>query len=571
MSTTLSIQAAAKTPSITTVLAWEFWSSARLRMLSVLAGLACMNALYFDLVTPESGSLPLAGQKNLFFATFFTNIVMIVLLLLINRGDSSSHLDTRAFLLPLPTWRLVLLKMIFPVVAAGLLWVGVRAITLAATSEAATGGDWPMLEPALIASVYVAWGLAVFALPLEPKALKIGVGMVLLAAPLRWTFLRMDAALLEKNTLWIPWTVNEFAVVALFLVSAYGVAVFGVSRARRGVHLGIKNLTQAIDRLTYRWSGLVQGTFRSPATAQLWFEWRQKGWHIPLHVFLGLIGLSFLMSRGDAGFSSLLPIFTDTAFNFFLLMLVPPMIGCLMGRFSQSSQEAAIDVYRAARPLSNTALANALLKVGALSLMATWATAFLTMAAILAVTDLLDGGQQLELARQMVLGSFRDSGWLNSLFTLGGLFIASWANMAMVMSIFLTGRNKVVAALFLGPYALGIGVLSFQWLLPERWKEALYQVGPWFIGFSALVITAAAFIAAQRKGLIRPIVPWAALGLWLTLGTLFAWHYSDGLRRIMESAYNLERSVLVLAPGVLALALAPLALAPLAVSWNRHR
>ena len=60
-------------------------------------------------------------------------------------------------------------------------------LILMVSPRGATGDDWPLLGPALVAATFTAIGLAITWLPLRPKAFKTLVTWILLATPARWT------------------------------------------------------------------------------------------------------------------------------------------------------------------------------------------------------------------------------------------------------------------------------------------------------------------------------------------------------------------------------------------------
>ena len=533
--------------TLTATMAWEFWSLGRARILSALFGIACLNALYYHLATSITESLPIEVQENLFLATFFTDITLIVLNLLLMSRDAASksgmELEPRVFLLPLPTWRLVLSKMLFPVAAAGALWVAISALTLAVASSGATIEGWPMLGPALAASTLTAWGLAVFWLPLRPRPLKSLVVTAVLVGLMVWTVLRFDDdGAVGGIRLWTSVTPQELATFAVLLLAAYATAVFGTIRARRGGTVGFSNLAVVLEEALSRlWRRGADGPFSSPAAAQVWFEWRQKGWVIPSCVGCGLIATAVMAGRGGNA-DAVLPALSKVLLM--VLCVAPPMVGCLIGRFSPSSREASIDLFRASRPMSDTALANAILKVGALSLAVTWAVALATVAAILGVLDLLGNGGQLERGRAMVQALAESAGRTDVALGLAGLLVVSWANMALVAVVFLVGRNSVVLGLFLLPYVLGLGVLIFQRTLPSEVISTLLGAASWALGAGALVLTVTAFVAARRKRLIGRRLPWLCAGFWLVAGLLLAWRQADWLGRILDSgsAWNVPSS-----------------------------
>lgn len=552
--------------TITATMAWEFWSLARVRILSALLGIGCLNALFFHLVNRFLGGVPETAHRNFYLVVFSTNVFLIVLILLRSRDADSrngTELDTRAFLLPLATWRLVLFKMSFPVLAAGLLWMAISTLTLAVVPRGAVGESWPMLGPALVAAMFTAWGLALLYLPLRPKPLKALTGFAAVMGLVTWTVRSSEGV-----KTWTSGATWDSATVLALLLAAYATAVFGTFWARRGVTLGFSNLLGAADAWSYRWRRAVRGAFRSPATAQIWMEWRQKGWILPAISAGLLLALAILGGRTGHVERVLTPL---SILFVFLLFYTPPLMGCLMGRFQQTSRDASIDVFRASRPLGDTALANVVLTAAALGLAATWGVMVLTGTAILGVLDLVGEGGQLERAWRMVKGAAVAIGPTDMVLVAAGFLVLTWANMALVASAFLTGRNKVVAALVFVPYGLGGGAFIVFNALGEEAIGGLFVVAAWILSAAALILTVAAFAAARRRRLIGERLPWVALALALAAGWGFAWGGGDRVLVIVESGVALERAMLVLGPGLLALAVAPLALAPLALAWNRHR
>ncbi|MEM7352634.1 MAG: hypothetical protein AAF657_17680 [Acidobacteriota bacterium] len=556
--------------TLVTVMAWEFWRLARIRLLSALVGIGCLNALFYHLMTMFLGPLPPPVQRNFFAVILFTNIFLIVLILLRSRDADSRNgmeLDTRAFLLPLPTWQLVLAKMLFPVVAAGVLWVTISGLTLAVTSRDATGEHWPLLGPALLAAMFTACGLAIFWLPLRPRPLKFVVGFGLLASPIGWFVQRFDAGEATEKA-WATLSAADGATFAAFFVAAYGLGVLGTVRARRGITLGFPDVVGALDTWGQRWRRAKASSFRSPVAAQIWLEWRQKGWVLPAIAGGQMVAAAILVGWFAAPETVRLALSLLLGFFFFY---IPPLMGCMMGRFNQTSGDASIDVFRASRPMSDTTLAHVILQAGALSLLASWLVAVATYVAALGVVDGIGAGGQLEAVWQMVRGLVERAGWTGVALDSLGLLVISWTNMALVATAFLTGRNAVVAALVFVPYGIGIVAYVVFDLLGTEVLSSLFIGTAWSASGTALALTLIAFVAARRRGLISRRSPAIALALALLVGVAFAWPKAELVRSILESGVALERSLLVLGPGLLALAIAPLALAPLALAWNRHR
>jgi hypothetical protein len=118
--------------------------------------------------------------------------------------------------------------------------------------------------------------------------------------------------------------------------------------------------------------------------------------------------------------------------------------------------------------------------------------------------------------------------------------------------------------LFIAGVAAWVGgsVLAQLALSPEA-MATLGQAVAAGLGIVFIVVTAWAFVAARRRGLVSAPTAWAALATWAALAAAGAFEFSSGS--------GLPRSTSLLLLGLLALAVAPPASAPLALCWNRHR
>ena len=558
----------AATQTMVLALAWAYWQKNRVKLISTMLGLACMDALFYRMASWGQDSLGLGAQQNLFAAIFFTNVLMIGLSIIRSHEADAAHgleLDPRSFLLPLPTWKLVLSKLFFPAASAGLIWIGISLLTLAVTPRSFTGDTWPFLGPALVASTYTAVGLAIAWLPLRPKPVK-GI----LAVTVFIVFFQSRFGAAHSDRIWEPATPTELGALALFLSFACATALLGASLARRGAVLGFQDIGRWSDRITAKPRKHVSGSFRSPLTAHIWLELRQKGWILPFYLVCILTVMSILVGRSSAGVELIWPY--QSALLTVLFYAGPTMVGCLLGRFNQSSREASIDVFRASRPLSDQGIAYSVLAAGGLNIAAIWLAAAVAIVVILGTVDLfLGGGGQLANTWAQVKAPYLELGWMESAFRVAGNLLFSWVNMALVATVFLTGRNKIVAMLIFLPYLAGGTSLIVFAIMGSEAVANFFVAGSWAVGTGGLVLTVAAFWAAARRRVITQRLMLFAGVFWLVAVVAYLAIQADKIRAILASGFAVEITPLVTVPGLLALTVAPLALAPLALSWNRHR
>lgn len=157
------------------------------------------------------------------------------------------------------------------------------SVAVAAVTSAWTAGIWSFGAggqltwlPAGLAAVGMAWLQAAAWRPYPAAFLR------LLAIPV----LALTAFPLIRVLIDLPWPV-AVAVLAGLWAAAYGVALRGVARARRGAtphwrwpgRLG----RWLADRLPWRRTG-----FASAVEAQAWFEWRLRGWGLPMVAVIGM-------------------------------------------------------------------------------------------------------------------------------------------------------------------------------------------------------------------------------------------------------------------------------------------
>jgi len=457
----------------------------------------------------------------------------------------------RLFALPVRTGTLVWGPMLYGTATVAIL---VLAATLVARWP--WGIEIPLVWPALLAAVFLAWTQALTWMPYGLPGVRVIVTVLWLAS--------LDAAVL----LAMHFKAGEpvmLAILAPQLPLAYLVARSAVARARRGDvpdwALIFARLFQQVDRLPRR-----RTRFPSPELAQAWFEWRRQGRTLPALVAMLLpFELALLWLARDA---------PALVLEVLLVVLVtPPFMASLAPTTVSRSNPLASEAYgvtpfTATRPLTSAALISARLTMAMWSTLGAW---LLVMVAIpLALQWSGAWPMVIERAGRVVDVFGVPRALVLALLVLLGLMAATWKQLVQSLCIGLTGRawiirSSVIAALalivFIGPVA--------QWIADsKRAQAALWSALPAILaGLVTLKMLAAALIATPlaRSGLLseRTLVAgaagWAAVvfALYGVLGWLF-------------SGPLIPRYFLLLL-AILAVPLARLSAAPLALAWNRHR
>ncbi len=484
-----------------------------------------------------------------------------------------SGFPARTFTLPVSTAALVVWPMLQGTAAVAFTWIAwVGAVLWPA------GLDAPLVWPALLMAALLAWLQALVWRPF----------------PLR--FLRIVAAALVLTAIGMgPMFAQEFGtppavvagVLAALLPAAYGVAVRGVARARRG------------DVRTWTWPSQLVGAlvsrpprrgagFLSPLQAQTWFEWRRRGMGFPLMV--GLISAAWLLlvltgagervieilaaageARGVAAAAAAL-----TAPGVMLAVFLPiiPFLagvaGTELGGVGVVDQKppggaAGCHPFLALRPLTDGELVLAKLRMAVRATLAGWSVVLLAAFVCLGLTGkwrVLAGAPLIQAHTAWEVCGGLAAG-------LAGLVLLTWLLLVANLWIGLMGRRWL-------NYAIST-VVALVWI-------PLGLLAHWLAGrpdlLSALA-TALPYIAAAVVALKMLLAVWLARALWRrglvgprTLATAaVAWAVAAVAALAFLGWLASDRApfaALVLVV-MAALPLNRFAAAPLALAWNRHR
>jgi hypothetical protein len=379
------------------------------------------------------------------------------------------------------------------------------------------------------------------------------------------------------TVLWL-WIIDGIALVALHYQAheslmllilvpqpplAYLAARIAVARARRGDVPDWRGAFAWLPRIT-RIQSRRRGNFRSPASAQAWFEWRRNGRSLPAWVAILLPFELALLWAADA-----------TALLFEVLLIVvltPPFMATFAAAMvSRSSPNAGdslgVTPFIATRPLTNGELIGAKLKMTAWSTIAAWVLVLVAVPLALELSG--TSAVLLERWRRLteVVGTPRAVVAL--LLILSGCIAATWKQLVQSLHIGLTGREYLIKGagfvalvflFFVGPIA--------EWIVDSGRLGQLWSALPLIFAVLAgfkMVIAAWITVRLYHTRLLsdRTLVTGAAC--WcvavLALYGVLVW--------LLDTPHVPHYLLLLLA--ILAIPLARLSATPLALAWNRHR
>lgn len=523
--------------SIPQALVWEMWRHGRWYLLAGLLAANLTPALLFTALQFHGAIDP--GHSS--FLTMHIVLVQINGFVFAAMAFSAQGNLARLYAMPastptLVTWHLLPMMVL----------VGAESAAGSAALNAQFGLGWPVWGPAFFAAVMVAAIAALHWLTEHSEWEFVALLTVPLALGL-WFKARYGATFSMPESFWQQVTPAEGATLAAIALLAYGVAVYGVSRNRRGQPLPPLGVTAWLER-TFAPAPYRARSFRSPATAEFWFEWRKKGIAMPAATATGLaVGLAiWLIASRDL--DALLQGLTAGGA---LLSLGAMIGGLIMGNCGSTDIEFAMTSFQATRPVTSPQLARALLQTAILSVLLAW----LIWAAAIAVFFLLCGMLGVPAPQWPAT-----LGW----WFFPAALIGAWTVLSFLASIGLIGRSGLfvhLACWLLGGFALSRLVVMYTLSIPRQ--RMFWEVAVTLTAVILILSSAWAFFAARRRRLIGWTTIYVAASLWLALGGAVA----------LTNMLHARERYAMFAPliAICALAVAPLATAPLALAHNRHR
>lgn len=362
-------------------LLWEFGRLAWRPVTMVLLADCLLAALFHHTLTPLG-----AARDGIVFSSLLMTLLIVNIMALLTCRDDGLALgfEPRLFLLPLPTWMLVLGRLLPPLgTIAGMQ----LAVTLFV--KQLYGMPWPVIDPTLLAMACLAWVTAILWSLGRWPFLLAPCGLVLAFLMQAWLRPRLG-----PQKLWPELSAIDTLTLMAAIVLATCVAVFGVAQARaQPRHINRLRILKAwSDSTTVGGTAAREAAvheeahgeyrgFGSAIRAQLWMEWREKG---RLMTFSSLGGLAVHLALMSIPHPETTRLLQGAEFYLaFMVLIQPAIVGFLHGRTSLSSQVAELDRVRATRPLDDRHLAWTLLGAGARCLYSSWLVVLVGCAVVL--------------------------------------------------------------------------------------------------------------------------------------------------------------------------------------------
>jgi hypothetical protein len=541
------------TPSLT--FAWALWRQHGRGLCIVSACLlagALLSALLPPYCAPESVALAfvllsltaLSGVTVFSLSIFFSGFESVDLM------ARESCFPARLFRLPVRTASLVRWPMLAGAAAVVFLWLFISQFLMQPWLDR-LDEKAPLWWPALFLAASQAWIQALAWYPFGLRGLRVFLLFVLFAA------LAILSAFGIKAHVSEGWLVGAFASLTL---AAWAVGYAGVRSGRRGDVPDWEAILKPLLRIA-RWWPRSRSPFASAARAQVWYEWRLSGLTLP--IITGMI-LPLALVPLRFGKNDVLP-----PEQTLLSVLAIPVIlaGLWGGRGGGNDGKGRLGSCSATLPLSTTEMVAAMLKVAALSSLATWALMAVALAVGVVATgnlDIITGWWRQAVSEhhpvQVITG-------IVALAML--LFVATWKRQVDRLYFGLTGQRWVavsIAVIFFLSIFVCILVASL-YRSPET-RETFLAALPWLLGPLVLVrflLSVWALRVGLRRSLLQPrtAVHWVTAWLLLasSLFVVLAWAVPGELVPRHYVAFAV----------LFAMPMARLAATPLALAWNRHR
>jgi hypothetical protein len=529
--------------SIPLTIVWEMYTRGKWHFLGALLAGNALPALLLTALRHDGALDP--EDKSI--VTIQVTMVLVNALIVAVAIFHSQGAPSRLFAYPIPA-SVIAACHLFPAMAA--MAIGCLISTVALNAVFHLG--WPLWGPAMFLSVALAAFMAgVWLTDKSPWHMFVLVSSVPLVMGL-WFHARYGLiSYWGPPRMWRDVTATEALTMLAVAGLAYVGAVRGIARSRCGEHLKTPAffvwLGKALDP-----APAVGLAFRTPAAAQFWFEWRQKGWAMPFEVLVVLpicFSLWLLFDRVPQN------LYEGVLHGGGALLTVGALIvGLMMGNAGPVDGWFETGHFAATRPMTNTDLSWTMLKTAAISVFAAWslwAVAFLILYAIVLATGAVPQPQ--------LPGEW---GW----WYFPATFVGAWLGVSLLATIGQAGRPKFFMILFFGSLTILLaGIILRSDILPQDEQSRGLVQNVLMIGASLLFIlgTSWTFAAAQRRSLVALKCVYAAAAIWSGLALLVVAHAA--VRAAAPFA------VYFFVVGLMSLAVFPLAAAPLALSWNRHR
>ncbi len=516
---------------------WEQWRQTRL-VLGFLIMIVAAFAGVFRTAVGRGWNENDAGIVGAWLVII--TLALSIFYLVLSRHDVNDvqvRLPARLLALPVPSWVLVAWLFVYRFLAISLLCVAFSSICvffLGSSLPLELGSSLPLKEMIVIC-------IALLAICQAIVWVIGGIGLACIVASLPIWGDEILQPLSENH-----WTVN-YLIAAICIAVAYNVAILGVSLQRRGTPSIWSYGSEWLEGVT-GWSAARDRTFSTPEKAQFWFEWRRRGYELPLFcglLVLMLTGLNVTAKAGAFGLDRSLFRELDTSILVLIYFTVPclaTLIGLRTVSFKPGRRWASLTTFVATRPVTNRSMAWATLKMATSSLVVSYAVIIVGLILWLFLWGSDTFPSRLS-ARQVFSSEF-------GIF-LGTTVVVAWVLLwyGRVLSFVCAG---MVFLVFLGQEVLR---------LSDNTLETLKVLLICAAALTALVGVAWAYGKAYQRQLLKPMVFWVTACVWIAVVASYAvslWETTD-------------KGWVPLWICAVVLPLGPLLTAPLKLERNRHR
>jgi hypothetical protein len=540
------------TPAL--AIAWSIWCRHRLGFVVAAVTLLAM-AIICPLVLSYSHA-PVVMIACAVPHAFVLAYVLNALLFVEEAGSMSSGYPRHMLTLPVRTLTLAFWPIVYASIVAAFLWLVLGSVYR-------LGGFQPSLVvQALGIAALGAWCQALSWLPIRSPWLRIAVAL---------------ASILGMGTL--PFWLHTFAsfsparLAALFIgyiAAAFVAGYAAVASDRRGSVWRIWPARSQPGRITSRSARFPGRPFRTPAAAQLWYEWNCHGLGLPVMVGTLIVFVVAMKLWSGPGIES---------------YQVPLTLGALLGMPAAVAGSAStiygrlrpvgVDnrrfiTFLAIRPLTSGSLVAAKYRMALVSALLSWAIAVAGTAIWVLASH--ETASVAALAREF-FKRYPDGRGVTILILAGVLMPALiWRLLTDWLAPLLTGRRWIVESggwvyllALMGLAGAGVGLMN----RPE-YRPLFVAAVPWLVACAAVFkgsLAIATFHYALRWRLMSWRAVWGVLGLWLAF-----YFCAIALAALLIPSTASPVSWPVLALGIATLVpLARFPLATLALEWNRHR
>lgn len=546
--------------SVTTAIAWEFWSANRRGWLLLLAAIPTCALLYriFAGLLNENDVLQTFGYLPF-------GVSLIVAIALCNytdrtRRDDAAGFPRHLFVRPASTRLIVAAAMgcsVLSVVGVYVAWV---KLILAPTGLPIILW-WPatLLAAGVVFYQAILWCLSNFRLT------RIVCLSVMAPALIAVSFLPYQ----KSNTGAVVVEMSLAAVLGTLAFAAYGMTVVSVGAQRCG---GARKLIWGTALVEVIQNAIPKRRWKLATSnaALLWIEWRRSGVLLPIAVVLtiGLIlgPVMWLTGRGEEA------TMRAAAWLAILPMILAFPIGIGFGKQDIWSLELSLPSFVTSRPVSCGQLVAAKLKSAALSALLAWAVLLLVAPVAIFLTC---DTEHVRGAWRMFCTLYSPSSRALILpLCLLAAMAMTWSLMVGTLWIGYAGRPAPYYAFAcVGVAGLVAALICVVWWTdnPHKRDEVFVSALPWIPWLLAGVVTVKLWVAAivvMRARACRLVTDRQFVqyvGLWLTITACLV------LAAMLISPQILWFRHFLILGALCAFPAACMAAAPLAVARNRHR